>query len=111
MSYTSHHSPPLTSFQASVRLLLRSYSDSLPSPAPRLLRIPRPVGLYNIGNTCYMNCTLQCLMATETIQSYFLESAGHDSHTCKRRKVRPVARSEATMRCEYYCIMWGARNE
>ena len=100
LGYTSHHSPPLTPFQASVRLLLRSYYDSLPSPAPTLLRIPRPVGLYNIGNTCYMNCTLQCLMATETIQTYFLESAGHDTHTCKRRKVREATTPRANTRLQ-----------
>lgn len=31
-------------------------------------------GLYNLGNTCYMNSALQCLSNTGLLKSYFLES-------------------------------------
>ena len=29
-------------------------------------------GLYNLGNTCYMNCSLQCLSHTKDLTNYFL---------------------------------------
>ena len=32
------------------------------------------VGLYNLGNTCYMNCSLQCLSHTEDLIKYFLNN-------------------------------------
>nr|POE75511.1 ubiquitin carboxyl-terminal hydrolase 4 [Quercus suber] len=35
-------------------------------------RLPR-VGLTNFGNTCYMNSTIQALLATTPLSSYFLE--------------------------------------
>ena len=32
------------------------------------------VGLYNLGNTCYMNCSLQCLSHTYDLTKYFLNN-------------------------------------
>ena len=34
----------------------------------------RPVALQNNGNTCYMNCVLQCLFACKPLTKYFLEN-------------------------------------
>ena len=32
------------------------------------------LGLYNLGNTCYMNCSLQCLSNTKDLLKYFLNN-------------------------------------
>ena len=32
------------------------------------------IGLYNLGNTCYMNCSLQCLSHTKALRNYFLNN-------------------------------------
>ncbi|KAG6850667.1 hypothetical protein H0H93_010395 [Arthromyces matolae] len=63
----------------------RLSTASSPITAPGPLRIPAtvfpigywnqplhsPCGLHNLGNTCYMNATLQCLYATAPFLSYF----------------------------------------
>lgn len=43
--------------------------------------ISAPVGIFNLGNTCYMNCILQCLIHCAPLQKYFLEKVGHDHLT------------------------------
>ena len=47
------------------------------------LEIDRPVGLYNLGNTCYMSCILQCLMSLAPLQKYFLHQVRHDHNVCQ----------------------------
>lgn len=40
-------------------------------------------GFINIGNTCYMNSALQCLLATDLLGSYF---RGHENENCAEYK-------------------------
>ncbi len=45
--------------------------------------IQRPIGLYNMGNTCYLSCVLQCLLNLPMIQQYFLNDVKHDHASCQ----------------------------
>ena len=42
-----------------------------------------PIGLYNMGNTCYLGCVLQCMMNLPPIQKYFLRDVKHDHKSCQ----------------------------
>jgi ubiquitin carboxyl-terminal hydrolase 22/27/51 len=44
--------------------------------------IPAPVGMYNLGNTCFQSAILQCLVHCEPFQLYFLKEVGHDHRSC-----------------------------
>uniref|UniRef100_A0A183EES4 ubiquitinyl hydrolase 1 n=1 Tax=Gongylonema pulchrum TaxID=637853 RepID=A0A183EES4_9BILA len=56
-------------------------------------RISGITGLYNMGNTCYMNSALQCLSNTRPLSSYFL--SGKHKDDIKRLK------SKGTVAMEY----------
>mmetsp|Transcript_46320 Transcript_46320/g.54121 ORF Transcript_46320/g.54121 Transcript_46320/m.54121 type:complete len:1447 (-) Transcript_46320:174-4514(-) len=49
----------------------------------RRWRISRPVGMYNLGNTCFMSCVLQCLLHCVPLQRYFLNRVGHHHLSCE----------------------------
>lgn len=53
-------------------------TDSAPSQRFRGLRLPGVVGFDNLGNTCYFNSGLQCLVHTRPLASVFLSGRWRD---------------------------------
>lgn len=45
-------------------------------------RVPAPIGMYNLGNTCFMSAVLQCLIHCVPLQHYFLRDIGHNHEAC-----------------------------
>ena len=45
--------------------------------------IQAPVGMYNLGNTCFMSCILQCLIHCIPLQRHFLRDVGHHYKSCE----------------------------
>jgi hypothetical protein len=68
--------------------------------------IRSPVGMYNLGNTCYKSAVLQCLVHCQPLQRFFLKENGHHHHACKlyrqrdaskRKKKKTVVKSEESI--------------
>nr|XP_005989707.2 PREDICTED: inactive ubiquitin carboxyl-terminal hydrolase 50 isoform X1 [Latimeria chalumnae] len=60
---------PLRYLSSECRAL--EYSSNV-SKDSRYRHVPRLTGLYNSGNSCYMNAVLQCLCSTTPLVEYFL---------------------------------------
>jgi len=46
-------------------------------------QIQAPVGMYNLGNTCFMTCILQCMIHCVPLQQHFLQNVGHHHKSCE----------------------------
>ena len=45
-------------------------------------KIRKPVGMYNLGHTCFQSAVFQCLIHCGALQTYFLHDVGHSMHAC-----------------------------
>ncbi|KAJ3102989.1 ubiquitin-specific protease doa4, partial [Phlyctochytrium planicorne] len=66
------HSPQPNHFNPFLTDMTRTNSLPAQRPPPAVRNQGPPPGLRNLGNTCYMNSTLQCLALTMPLSSFFV---------------------------------------
>ena len=44
--------------------------------------VSAPVGIYNLGNTCFMSAIIHCLIHCSPLQRFFLHDVGHNHVAC-----------------------------
>jgi ubiquitin carboxyl-terminal hydrolase 22/27/51 len=73
----------LSVIQASLFLTYRTSLFCYPiADVSERYKIAAPVGIYNLGNTCFKSAILQCLVHCKPLQEYFLKDTGHHHKSC-----------------------------
>ena len=63
---------------------LRQENEEIKKKYINLKKEPILVGLNNIGATCYMNATIQCLSNTDILTNYFLSEFQYEPNNNKK---------------------------
>ena len=58
-----------------------------------LSKIPNEIGLQNIGATCYMNATLQCLSNINLLTGFFLFNKNYFSNISYQSPEKPISKA------------------
>jgi ubiquitin carboxyl-terminal hydrolase 22/27/51 len=75
------------------------------SGSKSLWRIKAPVGLVNLGNTCYQSTIIQVLINCTALQEYFLLHVGHHHLACNvYRKFEATTKASPRKRLRDICL-------
>ncbi len=57
------------------RIIISNNDENKEKPPISLYKVPTLIGLNNIGSTCFLNATIQCLSQTKPLTNYFLDKS------------------------------------
>lgn len=100
---------------SSSKSMEKSKEPRLPEPAITLYpadkvnlgwnkNFPIGAGMYNVGNTCYLNSTLQALFHVPALVNWLLSDPHHDSKCEQNGKNRTINLSQAWYRCSRFIL-------